>query len=352
MPKITRRYSLAGAGSALSGLRAGWRSGANLYRNFKKVKTQFRGRRKGPGSKTRTKKRKRPEGDWDRDGNGVAYKKVTITYKKNKQFKARELIGEPGSFQQIYYNGNVNLMGLQKGTLVGGATTVELNNLFETLNGVPAPVNFRSRRFNFTYIRWEVEFMNCGPAPMEVDIYHLIDKNTSVTAPGAVITEWEQGLQDEAGGFTTTTPETPWSKPTEVKRHNLLYWTKRYPKSLAAGEKIKFTLQMNVNRVVDFEHIQRFNRVRGITNSIFVVQRGTVCDGERGMGFVFPPPSGGVTLCRTKLAWVATYKMGGVLLSDKTKKVRRIGALPTTITNLWTQNESAGAPQDTEDPLE
>jgi len=312
------------------------------------VKTKFRNR--GARSYTRTKtKKNNPTAPWPRDGNGVAYRTIHLNYKKHNQFRLRDMLGEKGSMRNIFYGGHISTQGVQAGKMLGAITTTELKDLHTTLNNGVIITSERAIRFNLNQTKWEIEFMNCGPAPMELDIWHLIDKNTSISSPGGVDTEWQQALDDEAGGVGGAVITHPWSKPTDVKRFNLLFWSKRYPKSLAPGEKVKFCIVHNVNRVLDYEHLQRFTNIRGITHQIYLNQRGTVGDGDKGTGFPNVPPIGGVTLSRSKLAYVAKFSLTGHMLATKSKRTRNIGALPTNITALWTQNDSAAAPQDTED---
>jgi len=332
-----------------TGYRAG-RAAIAAYKGYKKVKSKFRP--KSGGSRTKTKNKNKTQQSWDRDGNGIAYKTTTLTYKKANQFKLRDILGEKGMMDGVFYGGNTSTQGIQDSMTVSTIAASSLGDLYTTLNNSAALPSERGIRFNVNQIRFEIEFMNCGPAAVELDIYHLVDKNTSVTAAGSTNIEWDQGLQDEQGSFAAPLRTQPWALPTSVKRFNLLFWSKRYPKSLAPGEKVKFNVYHNVNRVIDYEHVQRFATVRGITQQIFVIQRGTVGDGTLGTGFVGVPPAGGVTITRSKVAWVVKYGITGHMLATRQKRVRHIGTLPTTITTLYTQSDSAAAPQNTEDPNE
>jgi len=304
------------------------------------------------GSRTKTKRKRNTQQSWDRDGNGIAYKTHTITYKKSKKFKLTDMLCANSTHANVFAAGKSGLQGVQEAAVVAGISCTEIVPFYVTLNNkVGTIAEGRSIAFNLKKIQYDLEFSNCGPAAIEVDIYFLIDKVTSITLSGGPITEWEQGLQDQAGSAASAAPlrTTPWQRPTGTKRFNLLWWSKCFQKSLSPGEKIKLSVHHNVNRVLDYEYLQRFLTIRGITSQFLVVQRGTICDGNNDPLIA----SSRQTLCRTKLIWMARYQMHGSLLSTRTKNTTYSNSLPiVAITPLYDQNEGPGAPQDTENGTE
>jgi len=336
---------------------------ATAYGGYKRVKSYQKytrnGRTKGirsknrprnGGSRTKTKTKKRSQRSWDRDGNGIAYKNDTLTYKKSKQFKLTEILTAKCSHGIVFSGGSVSPQGFQAAKNITTLSTVEIKPFYETLNnGAPILPYNRSVEFNLAQIRYDLEFNNCGPAAMEVDIYHLIDKVTSITQNLGPKEEWDLGLADQGGPTYVPNQLDPWQSPNSVKRFNLLFWTRKYTKSLSPGEKIRLTLRHNVNRVLDYEHLQKFVTIRGITSRIFIVQRGTICDGNNDPVVAADRQ----TICRTKMVHMIKYQMLGQLIQSKYRTNVMNNLLPTAFINpLFDQNEGPGQPQNTEDGAE
>jgi len=333
-----------------------YRAGKSVYqavRGGTKRRKLKKGTQSSKKRRSRVSKRSRngnSQASWDRDGSGVAYKNHSITYKKTKWAKTYQKLTNLGEHSIIFSGGSHGLQGVQVPSYVVAVTTPELIPLINTLqDGVPVPVNKRALKFSLNSIQYDIEFNNCGPAAIEVDIYYLVDKITSVTTPGTPVQVWTNALADEAGTTITPTTATPWGVPTTTKSFNLHYYTKKFTKSLSPGEKIKLTLKHSVNRILDYQYLQRFFSIKGITSHIMVVQRGTICDGNND-------PLVSVarqTLCRTKLIWLTKYKLVGQLLNNIPRIQTISNQLPGASVNpLYDQNEGVGAPQNTEDGTE
>jgi len=326
------------------------RSYAKTYRKRPNKGIRSKGRPRYGGSRTKTKTKKRSQRSWDRDGNGIAYKTDTLTYKKNRKFKLTEILTQKTTFARLYSGGTTGPQGYQSiNANLTGVTSTDLKSFYTQLNsGAPVLPYGATVSFNLTQIKYELEFNNCGPATIEMDIYHLIDKNTCDTAQNAK-TVWSAGLVAEEGALYVANNENPWMVPTHVKRFNLNWWTRRYTKSLSPGEKIKLTLIHNVNRVLDWQHLDAYETIRGITSSVMIVQRGTICDGNNDPVVTVDRQ----TLCRTKTVHLVKIAMVGQLLQSKPKANVMINQLPLAFVNpLYDQNEGPGAPQDTENGTE
>jgi len=309
-----------------------------------------RNRPRNGGSRTKTKTKKRSQQSWDRDGNGIAYKTDVLTYKKKRQFKATELLTAKCSHGILISGGTISLQGKQESYTIAAITSAEIKPFYKTLNDNVAPGLYnKSIEFNLSQIKYDLEFNNCGPSAIEVDIYHLIDKNSAEILASTANTEWQNGLDDQAGPAYTPSRNDPWQLPTMVKRFNLLWWSRKYTKSLSPGEKIKLTLVHNVNRVLDYEHLDKFQTIRGITSRIFIIQRGTICDGNNDPLIAVNRQ----TICRSKLVHMIKYRMQGALLQKNYRTNVMNNLLPAAFINpLFDQNEGPGAPQNTEDGTE
>lgn len=323
-------------------------AGYSAYKKRKSVKTRFKPRRGGSRSKTKT-KRRNTEKSWDRDGNGIAYKKATLTYKRSKTFNVTKMLTSLSRRSFVFAGGAISDQGLQNTTVVTEIKTPELITMFTALRGgVVIPATQASIVFNLNSILYEIEFSNSGPTAIEIDIHHMIDKQSGLVTLGTPMSIWGLGLADEVS-TAPTTAQTPWLKPTAVKRFNLAYWTKTYSKSLSPGEKIKLTLRHNVNRVLDYQYLDQFQCIRGITSQVMVTQRGAICDGNQA----FAVTALRQTLSRSKLIWLVKYTLEGQLLNSYPKINYTNSGLPgVLVTPLLDQSDGPAQPQNTEDPLE
>lgn len=302
-------------------------------------------------SNTRTKTKKKAQDEWDVDGNGMSYHSKKITYKPSKDYRILKRIGNMASYANIGASGATSTEGIQEGAVIQSISTAEIAALYSAMNDGAAVAGDRSTKFALTKFVYEVELSNVGPSDCEIELYWLIDKNSSISANGGPTVEWDQGLGDEQGTGGVGTHQNVWQQPTQVKRFNLLWWTRKIKKSLKSGEKIKLTLTHNINRVIDFEHIQRFVSIRGITSQLYLIQRGTIADGGDATGLqTTGVVTGRQTISRTKVVWLRKYYMTGTKVSSKAKRTTFSGSLPTNLTKLWEQYDGI-KPLDTEDPL-
>lgn len=285
--------------------------------------------------------------DWTmNDSNGVKYKTVNVSYKASKRGKQTKALSQLGHTYYYTTGGQTSAVGAQGASAVGDLLCPELVTFHTNLNDeIALTANRANEKLYFEGSKDEIEFLNCSPTTMELDIYCLIDKTTQTIGndPGAI---WQDGINDESNNAATVPVEsfsTPWMKPTSTKAFNINYWTKRYPVTLTAGEKCKFTYNFKRKRLLDTSYITNFTLIRGITHRIYVVQRGTLVDANNLKTFT----AGNQSLSETKLVWVRKRTIYGSILSTLPKVVKQTGLnLPTILAGQWHIDEDTGEAED------
>jgi len=330
------------------------RTAAEVYAGGRAVKQAYQSSKVklqrlkfGPKTKTQAGFRNRLlTADWTvNDSNGIKYKNVGIKYKPSKRARGTKLLSQPGRTYQLTTGGSVSAVGLQGAENIESLIGSDLNTFHQNLNEDVAPVTGRvAEQFLFTGSKTEVEFMNCSPTTMELEIYCLIDKTTQISSNDPM-NIWTSGIGQEAGPVASVPVEsrlTPWVSPTEQKQWNINFWTKKYKVTLTSGEKAKFTYSFMRNRIVDLTYCANFNLIRGISHRMLVVHRGTLVDADNAKTFT----AGNQSLSETKLVWLKKTTLYGRLLSTLPKLDKQIGLnIPTVLGAQWHIDEDTGEPE-------
>jgi len=291
---------------------------------------------------TKTKKKKK---DWNNvDTNGIKYQSALISYKKTKILRTAQKLSQPGNVYEYDTGGATSGQSLQSFSEVCSTFGVDLVNLYQALNNAGVINTLRiSNQLNFFGTKDELEFMNCSPCTMEFEIYVLIDKITATSAP-TPSSVWTVGISQESNDVTGQVEAftTPWIKPTSYKHFNTNFWVRRFPCSLTAGEKCKFTLNFKRNRILDTSYITNYSgSIRGITHRIWVLQRGTLTDGTN----LKTVADNDQSLSETKLVWLHKSTAYGSLLGNYPRVQKNIGnALPLPA-GQWHLDEDHGEPE-------
>jgi len=326
----------------IEGVRQGYEIGKNLYQGAKVAHKAAKNALKG-GSKTATKKKN--DKNWDHvDTSGLKYKTVNISYKKSKVGKATKALSQPGTVYNYSTGGGTSSVGQQNAVTMMTTFGSDINTLYQGLNDGVALTGVRaSEQLYFTGTTEEIEFNNCSPTTLEMEIYVLIDKTTSAAPPEAVNT-WVNAITQESNDATVPVEaaSTLWLKPTGYKGFNINFWTKRYDCVLTAGEKCKFTLNFKRNRLLDTSYTQNYSNVRGISHRIMIVHRGTLVDADNAKTFT----AGNQSISETKLIWAWKRTMKGCILSTLPRVNKQIGLnFPTALAAQWHIDEDTGEPE-------
>lgn len=300
-----------------------------------------------PRSLTKTRTKTKNKEKWSTDfQSGIKYKTVNISYKATKIAKLTKALSQPGTTYFLSTNGALSGVGRQEASVTTQVLGADVINLHKAINDATATTTERlAEKMLWSGSKDDVEFMNCSPTPIELDIYVLIDKTTQIvnTDPKTL---WDAGIvaeQNAPGDAPTESRVTPWLKPTEHKLFNINYWTKRYPVHLTPGERCKFTLNFRRNRVLDISYAHQFQTIRGLTHKIMVVQRGSLIDGTNLKTFT----AGLQSLSETKLVWLWKNTLYGRLLSTLPKVHKQLGTnIPITALAQWHIDEDTGEPED------
>jgi len=306
---------------------------------FTAIKKELRTAKSNTKTKTKTKTRLL----WSNKVDGIKHLTVNTKYKPTKISKLTKELSQPGQIYSYVNGGNLSGQGLQNQALITQTQSADLKLLFQGLNnGVAMTAPRSSWKLNFIGSKEEIEFMNCSPTTIEVDIYTLVDKvSGGGTDPG---TQWSLAVDQEENdtSLPAESIQTIWSRPTNYKGFNTHYWTKRYPVVLTSGEKCKFTWNFKRNRVLDTSHIENFTSVRGITHKIMIVQKGTMIDGNND----FVIGTNMQSISKTKLVWIRKQTLYGSLLAVRPRIKKQLGAnLPTLMSEEWHIDEDNGEPE-------
>lgn len=299
--------------------------------------------RRGPSfTKTKTKKKQKKKHSVGHEGED--YINHRITYKKSKVFGLTKVLTNVSRLSTVFAGGNSSSQGLQQFSNVRVTPTLALLSFFNTLINASANPSEQSIKFNLQQIRTEIEFQNAGPSDAEVEFWHLIHKDTESGIPtlldaGAA---WTAGLANEQSGGPATSATQPWSKPTEVKLFNIKYWSKRFTRTLRSGEKVKFNVYHNVNRHMDHTYLADNVRIRGITQEIWITQKGTVGDGTQTLTVT----AANQTLTPSKIVWVGRQTVVGQILGKFPRVTQQTGTLPTGLLTLFDIPVDEGDPED------
>jgi len=314
------------------------KGGSPSLRAKKKIKTGY--------SNTATQTKKKTKAWSLNQDNGMKFKNVTIAYKPSKRSKATKALSQPGQVYNYSTDGQTSGVGVQAAVVslqTLGAT--DIVQFHRALNDDVAITGVRaSETFLFRGTKEEIEFVNCSPTTMELDIYVLIDKTSAASSP-VPVSVWSAGILQEANDATLPleSAATPWNRPTQVKEFNIHWWSKRYPVTLTAGEKCFFTLNFWRNRMLDTSYCNNFSSIRGITHRLLFVQRGTLVDANNAKTFT----AGNQSLSETKLIWGWKRTMYGQILSTLPRVYKQLGTnFPTVLANQWHIDEDTGEAED------
>lgn len=332
---------LTGGAKAIMGY-GGAAAEARLALNHAKAAIKAIKSKSKPKTSTQTQTRTNHHKDWSmNDSQGVKYKNVTISYKPTKRGRFTKALSQQG--QTYYYTtgGQTSPVGGQGASNITNLVGSELLVFHQNLNdGIALTTPRSNENLYFEGSKDELQFKNCSPITIELDIYVLIDKTTQVGTndPGTI---WTNGIAQEQNDAIAPAEafSTPWLKPTGTKNFNINFWTKRYPVTLTAGEKCQFNFTFKRKRMLDTSYIQNFNLIRGLTHRIFMVQRGTIVDGNNDPAFT----AGNQSLGQTKVVWLQKRTLFGSLLATLPKVVKQTGVqLPATLPGQWHLDEDTG----------
>lgn len=330
----------------IEGVRQGYEIGKNLYQNAKIIGKAVKAVKDAAKGKTKTATKSKDPKNWDAiDTSGVKYKTVNISYKASKIGKATKALSQPGSVYNYSTGGGTSNMGQQNAVTMMTTFGSDITTLYQGLNdGVALTASRSSEKLFFAGTTEEIEFNNCSPTTLEMEIYVLIDKTTGQSPPDAVPT-WVSAITSESNDATAPTEaaSTLWNRPTQHKLFNINFWTKRYNCVLTAGEKCKFTLNFKRNRLLDTQYPNTFSNIRGISHRIMLVHRGTLVDGDNAKTFT----AGNQSISETKLIWAWKRTMRGSILSTLPRVHKQIGLnFPLTLPGgQWHIDEDTGEPE-------
>jgi len=161
------------------------------------------------------------------------------------------------------------------------ARTLQYYNRVAAASVTTAPFqnNFRDQKFLLESATYEWHITNTSQVEFKLIIYDLLARNSNVTFKNP-ITDWATGLTDAQGGTTegltaSVGTSRPNSKPTLSKEFNVNWKIIRVTElSLSPGRIHEHKFHMKINRVVDWNHWDKYQQVGGFTYFPMIVTQG------------------------------------------------------------------------------
>lgn len=253
---------------------------------------------------------------------GLSHSYAKMVYTKKPLVRREDKTHEPTIYETINSGQYLGLGGRQAintgavnflYAIAPNAFSVNLKNIcnvaLQYLNSVGTyvgspglQVNQQSMKFILDSNNTISEFTNQSLGSCEIEIYDLVSRvSTAVYIDPATI--WQQGLTNEDVSVVTPTATTIFNTPTSSKAFNLTWKIcKRTKVELGPGRSHEHVWNFKPNVLIDTEHFNIFNQVKGLTTAQMIVQRGLL--GDTAVGFT----SGAVTTSESKIDFVVRNK--------------------------------------------
>jgi hypothetical protein len=253
---------------------------------------------------------------------GLSHSYSKMIYKKKPLIRNQDKIHEPTIYETInsgQYLGFGGRQAVNTGSVnflyapAPNAFSVNLKSIcnvaLQYLNttgtyvGNPAiQANQQSMKFILDSNNTISEFTNQSLGSCELEIYDLVSRvSTAVYIDPTVI--WQQGLVNEDVSIISPIQTTIFNTPTSSKAFNLTWKiVKRTKIELGPGRSHEHVWNFKPNVLIDSEHFNIFNQVKGLTTAQMIVQRGLL--GDTVVGYM----TGAVTTTESKLDFVVRNK--------------------------------------------
>lgn len=183
----------------------------------------------------------------------------------------------------------------------------------------------------------EIEMVNQSDCVTTVYLYNLLAKTSStLTDP---TTDWQTGLTNIQGANTESNT-LPGTRPTMSKTFNMRWKVLGVQTlELLPGKVHKHKYTFKPNAIIDYEYFQTNTMVKGITNAVMMVGKGTPIDDN----LTFAAPAN-ITLSPVKVIYTLrnTYKTRMVLSLPKSGIQSNSLYAATTANTLYTFNDIRG----------
>lgn len=199
-------------------------------------------------------------------------------------FLSQSALGSNGPNILICYGGGAKS--------VAAGTTCDVRTVFDaaaTAYNTTAPAlitqdpwstaNYASQKYFIKSINHKYRIANMNTTPIEVDLYFLMSKNTSVDNIQSPQDDWITGLQDIKGNNPALTSTSLGIKPTASMQFNMNWKILKKEKLfMPGGKQQNVAWNIKYNRIVDTDYFKNFWKVKGYTHTIMAVYSGGVGD--------------------------------------------------------------------------
>lgn len=207
---------------------------------------------------------------------------------------------------------------------------------------------YKALRLNIKNIKSTITLVNQGPSTAEIEIMIIMYKNTTSSAKTA-LTYWQQGLDDidqnitnrvdttTAGYSTTYAKIDPDMKPYLSKDFTKMYWTVGKKKlSLETGREHKEVFNFNINRFIDYDHVNDFDKIKGMTCELLIFTKGAIGDTNNDLTI------GTITYGPSKVVGVINTKVYAQMINAMPRQWSAPTQFDAAAVNLYTINDENG----------
>lgn len=231
-------------------------------------------------------------------------------------------------------------MGRQSAKSLGiWNTNSWINGVFEDASqlnpaatGVTAGQKLYMERFTNAFL-----FNNAGPVDIEMIIYDVVSKTTQPNIRNPV-DDWINGVANQSKLATTGASITvPFARPTESKLFNMNWRiVNRDTIYICPGASHKHVFTHKITRPFDMEYVKQYATIRGITNSSFIVLKGTPIDS------VADYQAGEVTIAPSKIIGTWTAMWSSRLMVQNQRITKAENTFAWNLPDLYQQDEESG----------
>lgn len=312
---------------------------AGAYGLGQAVMNTNRKRPRGAGSETKNKRRRIGRRNPPTESRAQTYNKWNLKYKKKGFPKNLKYLCPISCKEQNNTFGAISESGRQSVTeLQTYLHTSQLINAWDDIaktynsstsswTSIPAVKDgFTSCKMHLKSMQTEIKIINQGPSTAEVDIYVFIHKNTTSSSK-STIQYWRQGIDDidrdiinrvdtVSVGYGSKRARTdPNMKPftsTDFKRQ---FYNAHHKKlSLETGREHVQKWNFDINRIIDMDYINDYDKLKGLTCEVVIFTRGALGDTNNDLTV------GTVTYGPSKVVGVMNNKLRVGILSTQPKQ--------------------------------
>lgn len=204
--------------------------------------------------------------------------KHPVTYQVDRGFTTTSAGGQQGvwrlgtSTEQVFSSSRLKSL-FNTGSVFYDTATPQINQEQNP------PAGYGGRKFYVKSCTSNIQLVNQGPTTCKATLYILTSRNTEENYARSSNAEWAAGLIDTTGPWTVGSINDVDAKPTDAKGFNMKWnVVKKVQMFLNAGQEHVISYKFQPNRWVDYDYVDEYDTIKGITHEYLLVQHGLMGD--------------------------------------------------------------------------